>query len=172
MQLQRNLYTQDAGQIDGRFLLLLFFWFSCLPCRGSTDLSWLYEVTGIRDVSEANLVDSLELIMDRPLNPTTLNALGTFGCLRQLRLVQQHIQTLEFAGVCKSLQVLHLPENQIERLEGTLARIHTAFPRCIRHDERTTSSCGSRSPFYGCLSFFIESSALLGCARLLLSTTS
>ncbi|CDJ62020.1 hypothetical protein ENH_00001390 [Eimeria necatrix] len=56
--------------------------------------------------------------MDRPLNQTTLNALGTFGCLRELRLVQQHIQTLEFVGVCKSLQVLHLPENQIERLEG------------------------------------------------------
>lgn len=110
--------------------------------------------------------------MDRPLNQTTLNALGTFGCLRELRLVQQHIQTLEFVGVCKSLQVLHLPENQIERLEGTSALIHAASARCMGHDERTTSSCGSSSPFYACLSFVIESSALLSCARLLRSTTS
>ncbi|CDJ51423.1 leucine rich repeat protein, putative [Eimeria brunetti] len=83
----------------------------------SADLSWLYSVTGIRDASEANLVDTIELIMDRPLGPKTLGALGTFGCLRQLRLVQQQLTSLEFVGVCKNLQLLHLPENQIESIE-------------------------------------------------------
>lgn len=57
--------------------------------------------------------------MDRALGPRTLGALGTFGCLRQLRLVQQQLTSLDFVAVCKSLQLLHLPENQIDRLEGT-----------------------------------------------------
>ncbi|CDI73760.1 leucine rich repeat protein, putative [Eimeria praecox] len=84
----------------------------------SADLSWLYSVTGIRDASEVNLVDTIELIMDRPLGPRTLGALGTFGCLRQLRLVQQQLTSLDFVAACKNLQLLHLPENQIECLEG------------------------------------------------------
>lgn len=84
----------------------------------SWDYSWLFEAAGIQDASAANLVDSLELIMDRPLGPLALGALNPFGCLRELRLIQQNICTLQGVGVCKNLQLLHLPENQIERLNG------------------------------------------------------
>ncbi|XP_026191375.1 uncharacterized protein LOC34621459 [Cyclospora cayetanensis] len=82
------------------------------------DLPRLYEVAGIRDASQVNLVDSIELIMDRCLGPRSLEALGAFCCLRQLRLVRQQITSLEHIGVCKNLQVLHLPENRISSLDG------------------------------------------------------
>lgn len=74
----------------------------------------------MRGASEANLVDTLELIMEKPLRPLSFEALKPFGCLRQLRLVQQHINTLEGVGVCGKLQLLHLPENQIEKLDGRI----------------------------------------------------
>ena len=64
-------------------------------------------------------MDTIELIMDRPLGPRSLESLGAFGCLRELRLVRQQLHTLEGLSACKNLQVLHLPENQIESLEGT-----------------------------------------------------
>ncbi|KAL8270362.1 hypothetical protein Esti_005720 [Eimeria stiedai] len=84
----------------------------------SSDCLWLLEAAGVRDASAANLVDTLESIMDKSLRPVALSALQSFGCLRHLILVQQHIKTLKDVGVCRNLQILHLPENQIENLDG------------------------------------------------------
>ncbi|KAL8431212.1 hypothetical protein Efla_000157 [Eimeria flavescens] len=84
----------------------------------SSGSSWLLKAAGARDASAANLVDKLELIMEKPLEPIALGALKPFGCLRQLILVQQHLSTLEELAVCKNLQLLHLPENHITTLNG------------------------------------------------------